>query len=77
MLSAFKGSRFQAGTHVTTRWAPHALTKRSGDGEPIQCIKSLSAIALGKRPANSSPSRDFVFKKGELKKSRVLCSEEV
>ncbi|KAF9079328.1 hypothetical protein BGX23_004375, partial [Mortierella sp. AD031] len=63
MHSAFKGSRTQAGMHIAARWAPHAIAKGSGGNESSRSTKPLSAVALGKRPANSSLSRDSESKK--------------
>ncbi|KAF9112321.1 hypothetical protein BGW39_004085, partial [Mortierella sp. 14UC] len=77
MHSAFKGSRTQAGMHIAARWAPHAIAKSNGNIESNRGSKPLSAVALGKRPADSSLSRDLESKKSESKKPRVFCSEEV
>ncbi|KAK3827142.1 MAG: hypothetical protein JOS17DRAFT_776016 [Linnemannia elongata] len=77
MHSAFKGSITQAGMHIAARWAPHALAKSYGSSEPNRSTKPMPVTALGKRPADSSLSRDLKSKKSESKKPKVFCSEEV
>jgi transposase InsO family protein len=77
MHSAFKGSRTQAGMHIAARWAPHAIARSNGGSESNKSSKNVSATVLGKRPADSSLSRDHGSKKSELKKPKVFCSEDV